>query len=179
MGHLAAWCGPEPERERDMNDRTLAHLNFLRLMTSPVSYSAGAQNGPCVFLTQLDKNQLFETDAQKALLRELTRQAHAVVLRHYPVALAEEIRAAASECRKAMASPCDSLHWWPKNGNLAGIRALELARAEIELLIQHDNARRAAEYEAYRVACAQGVAVPPPELPAPIEDDEDDEEDAA
>lgn len=86
--------------------------------------------------------------------------------RHKDAAQAEEIRAAARERREASGyargigheSP-NAVAWHPGGGY--GLILLTMCRPEIDAVIAADNARRLAEYEAYRAACEQGVAVEP------------------
>jgi hypothetical protein len=81
-------------------------------------------------------------------------------------AQAEEIRAAARERRDCSHFACGIGHSspnmveWHQYGGYSRI-LLGLCSDQIDAAIAADNARRLAEYEAYRAACEQGVAVPP------------------
>lgn len=89
-----------------------------------------------------------------------------VLRRHTAAAQAEEIRAAARERREAYAYASTVTHASTTQCRVYrhGYAAIlwEIALPEIEAVIEADNARRLAEYEAYRAACEQGVAIPPP-----------------
>lgn len=84
-----------------------------------------------------------------------------------PQAIEEEIQAAARERRRAdtyTGGPGESLIFWGQvNGhnNGAGGVALRLAMPRILAEIQRLNDKAEADYENYRLACEQGVAVPP------------------
>lgn len=82
-----------------------------------------------------------------------------------PASDADEIRQAASERRAAnLVAPNVTPHFWRKpipweHSKRIWLKALPQLRAAIEA----DNAERLAKYEAYRLACEQGVAVAPAE----------------
>lgn len=81
-------------------------------------------------------------------------------------AQAEEVRAAARERRCASNHYCGighksphSVEWHPYGG--FSLILLDMCLPEIRAAVAADNSRRLAEYEAYRLACEQGVALPP------------------
>jgi hypothetical protein len=78
----------------------------------------------------------------------------------------EEIRRAARERRPASGYVCHvgyasshSVAWHPYGGY--AMILWDMCASQIATAIGADDARRLAEYEAYRQACEQGVALPP------------------
>jgi hypothetical protein len=97
-------------------------------------------------------------------LKDLTRP---LVLAAMQQAQREEIIAAAKQKRQAWADElCDPNCGYQNISRFSDSvarRAYLIALPAIQAVIEADNARRVAKYEAYRVACEQGVAVPPAE----------------
>ncbi len=135
-----------------MNEQTAKHLNHLLRKTDAVQLSV---NG-LAFVRRNDPTHWADNDIIVPL-----NVIYLEILRNiYPVALAQEIRTAAAAKRRVCAGDKKRpLHDWLDSA--AQILAVEMARPQIEAVIAADNARRLAEYEAYRAACEQGVAVPP------------------
>ena len=90
-------------------------------------------------------------------------------IRVAPEAIETEIRRAATERRQADTYTGDDSHslvyWGQLNGHArhAGGIALALVIEDIRHEIDRLNTAATARYEAYRLACEQGVAVPPAE----------------
>jgi hypothetical protein len=149
------------KRRSEMNEKTAARLNYLLNMTALVSFDAAT----CKIIVDLN---CWNYDA-KSIPSTLEPRINQIIVAHYPAAMAQEISAAAAERRIAHCfNPMESsthkdsaISWWLPNRNNAGRIAVDMANPEINALIEADNARRKAEYERYRIACEQGVAVPP------------------
>lgn len=130
-----------------MNSETAAHLNRLRKRREPVSLNTGGV--PC---------------GPPFLLGEIKSQVEQILNAAKPAVLAAMIREAAQKGEEAPTGFVDSgPHWWNKDGHPweTTARLYKECAAELTALFDRDNAARLAEYEAYRAACAQGVAVPP------------------
>jgi hypothetical protein len=79
-----------------------------------------------------------------------------------PEALAREIQAAARERREAhLANPLGEDAKYYASSPILHIAA-EIARPQMQAIAGAYNATTEAEYEAYRIACEQRIAVPPP-----------------
>ncbi len=131
-----------------MDERTAKHLTQLRHLAEPIT----AAEAPEWFHPWLGWEYI------KNLLLPIEQ-------RHAAAAQAEEIRAAARERRDANSYYCgigrkssNTASW---HGGGYGMILLAICRGEIDAAIAADDARRAREYEAYRMACEQGVALPP------------------
>jgi hypothetical protein len=133
-----------------MNQETARHLNALRAAAAEVTFEVEEVrlelNGP-------------HTPA-------LCRQIEAAVNAMGPEAQRQEIVEAASERTEAGVA-YDTMIGSNWVGDYAclrgrvGYRAALLAREQIVAIISAHNAATASAYEAYRLACEQGVAVPP------------------
>lgn len=139
-----------------MNDKTAKHLNDLRELATPITrHEPKDRDGP---------------DDALAYFRwlnyeRLSRVVNRVYETHDAAALAAEIREAAKGRRPAATHRPS--HHYHKDGEICirsygyGGIVWAMGEAEIAAAFAADNARRLAEYEAYRLACEQGVAVPP------------------
>lgn len=139
-----------------MNKKTAKHLNLLRDLATPI--------------TRHDPKDCDGPDDALAYFRwlnceDLSRVVSRVYETHDAAALAAEIRAAAKDRREALVHRPSNCHH--KSGEICirsygyGGTIWAMSEAEIVAAFEADNARRLAEYEAYRLACEQGVAVPP------------------
>lgn len=132
-----------------MNKETANHLTKLFLRSAPIQRD-GNQAWTHPHLSHQHMLDLIKPIEDRN--REQAQQA--------------EIRAAASERREAAGFACGICHRdahsvaWHPYGGFAQI-LFAICEPEIEMAIRRDNGRRLAEYEAYRLACEQGVAVPP------------------
>ena len=133
-----------------MTDATAHHLNRLRLLSRPIESST---NGGWPDFTCPDD-----------IRDNVAGIANAILVRHRPAAQAAEIRAAAKEGRIAETTAAAFVRdvYGVRIRDTGLVRALwGIAKDEVLAAFAADNARRLAEYEAYRIACEQGVAVPP------------------
>lgn len=134
-----------------MNSKTLNHLNKLFSLARPVVLSKN-------FTISGSAND--QGEALWPRLQECAKKYNAEMIRQ------EIIRAAKEKVIGDTCNPTYSYHdarslsSIPWNGTL---RQWILARKEIDAIIEADNQRRVDEYEVYRLACEQGVAVPPAE----------------
>jgi len=140
-----------------MNESTAKNLNRLRQLAEPITIEFGR-----------DGRITMRPFPQGQKSHPLVEVANAILDRHAPAAQAAEIRAAAQERRNAstMRYRLNFVDDYPTafvtcyEGGLGPILA-SMAKPELEAAVAAENARTCAEYEAYRMACAQGVAVPP------------------
>ena len=113
--------------------------------------------------------RLMGGDCRQADVNAILAFIEACRVRVEAQAVAEEIARAAAAHRRADVYTGDQDHslafWGQVNGHCdgAGGIALGLVIADIEREIERLNDLRVAEWEAYRVACEQRVAVPPAE----------------
>jgi len=122
-----------------MTEQTGEHLNYLTRRARPVTGPTLGQHLPA----------------------ELDAACWAVMTTMLPEAIADEIADAARERREADLKRPDMWGWLQGTQYPLVRRAFELARPQLEALVAAHNARTVREYEAYRVACEQRVAVPP------------------
>lgn len=122
-----------------MNEKTAGHLNYLHREAEPTILKRGPAG----------------VDVTRG---SLTKAIKAVGKRHMDDAIAEEIRRAATEKRKADVYGSYTLNAQHNDEAIA----TDLGWDEMVAVVGADNTRRELEYEAYRLACSQGVAVPPP-----------------
>lgn len=132
-----------------MNEKTLKHLNKLEKLSHPILLSPEFSVDPSdqarklwPALTDVARNYEPEMVRQEIIRAAQTRQQADSCNPSWPYCYATDARYSA-------------IPW------AATKRQWELARAELDAVIAADNAQRLAAYEAYRVACEQGVAVPP------------------
>lgn len=148
-----------------MNKRTAEHLNALRRSSKPLLIS---ENGELCE----DRNGKMLIDYSHPRREGIFRALDAAMLSIVPLAVSMEIMAAAAENREAKTSTPDT---WIKacswSGMTLGPEIIEMALPSARLAIEASNAEALRLYEAYRLACSQGVAVPPPEILATEGDD--------
>lgn len=141
-----------------MNRKTAERLNLLLRASEPVVLNELNVPTGDVLLCNGDASNL--ADKLWAALKPILESS-------VPIVTAAEIRDAAANRRHA-----DVLHveFGPYNWRQRRESGIPWAftaklwahcRPQIQAAIDADNAARMAEYEAYRVACEQGVAVPP------------------
>lgn len=137
-----------------MNQDTARHLNQLHKAASPVTLKESSEG-------------IILQPAPAAIIQQIK----AIVGAHDQSALVAEIREAAGERRAAHTHV--SFGFFTGLNNLpAGaakilcsdlsLRAFRLALPQIRAAIDTYNVATQAAYESYRIACEQGVAVPPP-----------------
>jgi hypothetical protein len=143
---------------KQMNNRTAQHLNeLLRRTSKPITLE----------LEKAGDYGLRLAGGSDAEISAIYAYIEACRVRVEPQATAEEIRNAAAQHRIADIYTGDteeSLTYWGQVNNHhahAGGIALRLCIDEIRAEITRLNAAAAEQYEAYRIACEQGVAVPP------------------
>lgn len=139
-----------------MNVQTAEHLNYLRDRARPVELSSN-----CVPTGDV----LFTHGQVSAIAQSLSATIDNILAANESAIVAAEIRDAAHERREAsVLHVAFSPYWWHSHDEIPWdfTRRLWIAcRPQIEAAIAADNAVREAEYEAYRLACEQGVAIPP------------------
>lgn len=140
-----------------MNKSTARRLDSLLALSAPVTLSENCVPSGSV---------LREYNGQpSAVAKSLHVAIAAIIARNTPACVAVEIQDAARERRQCdTTDPEFSPHDWAKRTEIPWSftrKIWEYSRAEIQSVIDCDNRRRAAEYETYRIACEQGVAVPP------------------
>ncbi len=89
----------------------------------------------------------------------LRAKATKIALSHLSDAIDFEIQTAARERRRA-----DLTHntaWYYMGSNGVGTTMRRLAWPEVKAMVETDNKIRMDAYEAYRLLCEQGVALPP------------------
>jgi hypothetical protein len=131
-----------------MNNKTAMHLTKLRGLAAPIVRNENIWRH------------------ERLGYQYIVKLIEPVQKRYEEQAQAEEIRQAARERRDAGHYYIGVSHVgpgavrWSDDDGLGAI-LLKLAIDEIDAVVSADNARRLAEYEAYRAACEQGVAIPP------------------
>lgn len=137
-----------------MNCKTAKHLNYLLKRAEPVTVNEEA----------------LLSGGMKEIRRQLCNKASELAMRDYEeqvtfreiVDAAIERRPADVNAPTANGTRCDAhdrnVIPWPHT------RRIHLAAIDaIRCMVATDNAKREAEYEAYRLACEQGTARPPAE----------------
>jgi len=132
-----------------MNSETAEHLTKLLKMSSPIERMSEREWSHPYLSWEYIKNLILP-----------------IQKKYEKAAQEKEIRLAAKEKREAYSyydgighkSP-HSVEWHPYCG--FSLILLEMCSDEIDVAIKTDNDNRMAQYEAYRLACEQGVAVPP------------------
>lgn len=134
-----------------MNRQTAEHLNHLLELSQPMKIEDGLIQHP-------------------AATKEFGERLGAIWNSHIPIAQAMAIRSAARDKAKSEYICHDVRQHCGGNGKVIDVcrstygfseTVKKLAMPEIKAAIEADDARRLAEYEAYRMACEQGVALPP------------------
>lgn len=135
-----------------MDIKTAELLNALRIYAEPLHLS---DSGVYVLSSKnVDNHTLPQTSETYIALNDL-------LSRHSAAAIAQEIRTAAAEDRPAIMNV--PKNWQYLTADIgSSMFLLAAARPEAEAIVARMNADRLAKYTAYRLACAQGVAVPPP-----------------
>ncbi len=139
-----------------MNKKTAEHLNRLQDLSAPVKFTD--RNVP-------KGSVLWDGSSVSDVANRLEKRIAAIIEAQIPAETAAEIREAAAERRTADVlhvvfhvydwRRCDAIPWYFTK------RLWAACRSQIAEVIKADNEARLAEYEAYRKACEQGVAVPP------------------
>lgn len=145
-----------------MTERVANKLNALRIAANnPIKLKGRFEDG-----FNLDTHRCRKED-ELAILEYI----EACRARVAPAAIHEEIMRAAKDGRLADTytageSGCSLMYWGLVNGHYkgAGGIAWTLVRPDVEREIDRLNTLREMEYEAYRLACEQGVAVEPAEM---------------
>lgn len=147
-----------------MTTDTARHLNALRDTARPIVRVTGDDIPPAASAYAESGAAIYHCGGLE--WAQVAHLLNPILHRHDAAAQAAEIREAAAERREARTRYCGCGHacgsdyaHGPWGGCAAHVWAL--AEGEVEAAIAADNARRLAEYEAYRLACEQGVAVPP------------------
>lgn len=129
-----------------MNEKVLIHLNELFLLARPIVLGADF----CV-------NNLTQSESLWPVLIACAKK-------YYPEMIRQEIISAAKKRELGkIVNPEFSFHD-ARNGGIpweTTAKIWKLARKEIEAIVEADNKRRTDEYENYRLACEQGVAIAP------------------
>lgn len=138
-----------------MNAATANHLSALRTAAEPIVDLGPDERHACRYRAGGDRIWGYVVSLMEPIFA-----------RHDAAAQAAHIRAAAAANDSASSWRHTNHHIDPDTAGLDvssgfGKELWELARGEVEAAIAADNAVRAATYEAYRLACEQGVAVPP------------------
>lgn len=154
------------------NEQIAKHLNRLLYLRNQLVIPPSAACGQVHFAGNLRH----QDQGLQAIQDRLEAEACQLIEAKFNACLEAEIRAAAAESREVKGwKPINpSSRQWTWNGNLAGHAAYDAALPGIQALCEASNAERVARYEAYRIACEQGVAVPPME-PAPADESDDEE----
>jgi cobalamin biosynthesis Mg chelatase CobN len=137
-----------------MTTKTAKHLNALLYRV----------NDP-VKITHENGYQAEIKGQNTAAVNEISSAAISAAQRALPVAQREEIVEAA-RTRRAAVLRAEIKHlcaYEHENGSTVYAGAIMLALPEIQAMIDRVNAADRAAYENYRIACEQGVAVPPAE----------------
>jgi|GEM_PF-3135374 len=142
-----------------MNIKTAQKLNRLLELSRPLAlweaYIIGRADG------EIFSNAHKLEEAGK----ELAKKCRAVCASYTAQARREELIAAAKERRTCYVGRDDfqsglELHRKTQDKTNINVREVRIALPQLQAIIAADNARRLAEYEAYRIAVEQGVAVP-------------------
>jgi len=142
-----------------MNAKTAQKLNRLLELSRPLGlvqdYVIGNEAGSTCFIA---------TSLEEAG-KELAKKCRAVCASYTAQARREELIAAAKERRTCYVGRDDfqsglELHRKTQDKTNINVREVRIALPQLQAIIAADNARRLAEYEAYRIAVEQGVAVP-------------------
>jgi hypothetical protein len=144
-----------------MNAETARHLNTL--LRRAVPFALKEDHRDFIFVESPNNHRIYLTSEIEEIAADLATRAHQIVLSHYPAALAQAISEAASARLPLVTFEAQNFYWWLPNGNVGGRIAVDMSLPEITAMVEADNQQRAAEYERYRLACEQGVAVPPTE----------------
>jgi len=142
-----------------MNTKTAQKLNGLLELSQPLAlvadYVIGNEAGSTYFVA---------TSIEEAG-KDLAKKCRAVCASYTAQARREELIAAAKERRTCYVGRDDfqsglELHRKTQDKTNINVREVRIALPQLQAIIAADNARRLAEYEAYRIAVEQGVAVP-------------------
>jgi len=142
-----------------MNTKTAQKLNRLLELSQPLTlrenYRIDKANGTHFY----NERTLEEAGAK------LATQCRAVCASYTAQAVREEIIDAAKERRTCLVARDDfksglGLHSETQDKTDINVREVCIALPQLQAIIAADNARRLAEYEAYRIVAEQGVAVP-------------------
>jgi len=142
-----------------MNYKTANKLNQLLANSTPLCLAVDG------FRIEQQNTSAFATSSLQKVAFELAQKGRAIMESHTAQAQAEEIKHAAKahSIADAARAPRDRECLYSDSLNSVSGREAVISRPQIEALIAADNAKRLAEYETYRIACEQGVAVPPQE----------------
>lgn len=128
-----------------MNDKTAEHYNKLLKLATPATL-----------------NETGDIRLRHDYCRgTLQARANDIMNKYIDAAIAAELAEAASEKREAAVFIGESYERKTNNPTRAEKKLWVMAQAEVRAMVEADNARRLEDYERYRLACAQGVAVPP------------------
>jgi len=142
-----------------MNTKTAQKLNRLLELSRPLvlwkDYVIGSEAGSIFY----NSPRLEEAGAK------IATQCRAVCASYTAQAVREEIIDAAKEKRTCYVERDDiksgrELHRETQDKTDINAREVCIALPQLQAIIAADNARRLAEYEAYRIFAEQGVAVP-------------------
>lgn len=139
-----------------MNAKTAEHLNKLLRSACPLQISDTGS------LHEMRDGRPLVSDSHPRRLGIL-RALNDALLTIVPLAISAEIMDAAENKREANINA--PLLWESVPSYYIGPRLLKMALPSARLAVEASNAEAARLYETYRLACSQGVAVPP--MPTP------------
>lgn len=137
-----------------MTIKVAKHMNHL-LSESKLVHALTVRGDGCVlYVGKSNHNSPVPADAT-----EVHRQCVMAITDLLPAARHDTIARAATERKMAGVADIRDGYSWDQTPDV--LLACERAQPVIRAILEESNRARTAVYEAYRLACEQGVAVPP------------------
>ena len=142
-----------------MNIKTAHKLNRLLELSRPLALVED------YIIGSVDDLGFYNSPTLEVAGEELAKKCRAVCASYTAQAVREELIDAAKERRtcyvgRDYSNYGHTLYTYTQDKTNINVREVHIALPQLQAIIAADNARRLAEYETYRIAVEQGVAIP-------------------